>query len=203
MFFSGSANLYRADFAVEYDKYSRNWDLIKAELHTSQLLEMSVSVTRVFFQAPHLRAVNEHWPDFYFFMTSSRMGLLPEGKERTKDGLIYTEFTFRENETLKMMKQIDELAANFTTNPRGSIPNLAYSDSRLLTIDDPRQQMWNRTLVIDEHMEVQTETSMRERHWGYGTEWIENQEVCNTAIDYDKIVTTGISYKQLVSYMDA
>ena len=43
---------------------------------------------------------------------------------------------------------------------------------------------------------------MRERYSGYGTEWLETLEIVNTKIDYDKIVTTGISYKQLVSYMD-
>ena len=69
-------------------------------------------------------------------MSSTRMGLLPEGKERTKDGLIYTEFTFRENETLKMMKQKVELASDFKTNPRGSLSDLAYSDSKILTPND-------------------------------------------------------------------
>ena len=44
---------------------------------------------------------------------------------------------------------------------------------------------------------------MRERHFGYGTEWLDNLQIVSTVIDYDKIVTTGISYKQLVSYMDS
>ena len=116
---------------------------------------MSAEVTKVFFQAPHLKAKNDRWPDFYFFMSSSRVGLLPEGKERTKDGLIYTEYTFRENETLKMMTSKVELAGDFETNPRGSLPNLAYSDSKILTPNDPSQQAWNRTLLIDDQMLAQ------------------------------------------------
>ena len=49
VFFMGPANLYRVEFAAEYDQGSHDWNLIKAELHSSQLLEMSAEVTRVFF----------------------------------------------------------------------------------------------------------------------------------------------------------
>jgi len=38
---------------------------------------------------------------------------------------------------------------------------------------------------------------------GYGTEWIDNFELCKSdGIDYKTMGTTGMSYRQIVSYMD-
>ena len=57
-----------------------------------------------------------------------------------------------------------EVASNFTTNELGSLPDLAYSDSIILTTNDPTQQAWNRTLVVNEPMQVGEQVSLKERH---------------------------------------
>ena len=162
---------------------------------------MNIAMTKVYFQAPHHSSVNKFWPDFYFFMTSTSIALLPDGQKRVRDGLIYSEFNFRQNPNLSIMEQKVQIAANVTVSEQGLQSGLAYSDSKILTANDPSQQAWNRTLVIHENMRV-VGGRMEEKSTSYGSEWIDKVDICKSDIDYSKIWSIGMTDKQLVSHMD-
>jgi len=136
-------------------------------------------------------------------MTRSTSEQLEGARERVKDGILYSDYHFREYKPLDLFQTTVDIRLNITAEsavPQGTV----YSDSSILTTNDETQASWNRTVILQESMIAADHLfAMLVRDPGYGTEWIDNFPLCaSRGLNYDTLLTTGLSYKQLVSYMD-
>ena len=136
------------------------------------------------------------------FMTGTRVENETKETQRVKDGLIISEYHFRNYEPLKLFEETRDISDLFTTSKKGSLEGLAYTDSSILTTNDPTQQAWNRTTIFTDRMTFTKSEDMVRQDPGYGVEWIDDFALCESnGINYKTLGTRGMSYKQLVSYM--
>lgn len=77
--------------------------LKQAKVFKSLVIVMDRAVNKVVFQEEHLTAVNKNWPEFYIFMTRSYSELLSGDRERVRDGLMYSEYGFRNIKSFSLM----------------------------------------------------------------------------------------------------
>ena len=115
---------------------------------------MDLQIKKLVFQPEHLPQLNEHWPNFYLFLTRTPDQRLPSGEQLVHDGLMFSENRFRYNKRLALMDVLFELTDQFKSSLWGALPGMVYSDSTIMIENDETQQAWNRTLIFEESMKV-------------------------------------------------
>jgi len=91
------------------------------------------------------------------FMSTTRAAVSPivsrsnqPAQIRVKDGLLISEYHFRDYEPIKLFKETQDIKKLFLSSNKGGLEDLVYSDSSILTLNDPAQPAWNRTTVFSE-----------------------------------------------------
>lgn len=84
------------------------------------MLKMDIQIKKIIYQPAHLTGTNEHWPEFYIFLTRTSEEQLVDGKERVRDGLMFSENRFRFNKRLTLMDDQFDVTEQFESSLWGA-----------------------------------------------------------------------------------
>ena len=127
--------LYRTEMVMRQDVH-RNWVIVDAVIHRSPQMQMDLQIKKLVLQPEHLVRTNEHWPEFYLFMTRTPAEQLQNGDERVSDGLMFSENRFRYNKFLSLMNKSIDGTELFKSSLWGALPGMIYSDSTIMVEND-------------------------------------------------------------------
>lgn len=146
VFMTADDHLYRAEFAVaQSDSLTPNehfFALRRADFHKSIRIKINEALTRVAFQPAYQPKSVHEWPEFYLFVTGTRLltdeEIAAGEQQRMPDGILFSEeYLRRKVHGLELMASSKSVLELF--QPSGDlVEGKTYTDSRVLPSNEQR-----------------------------------------------------------------